>query len=214
MNYLRIDSIFASKRNGYCVVEFDNGVSHQFSLDIVARYKLRKGLELPQNVFDEISKEQRLIDAKNFALNYVSYKRRTKQQVVSRMRQKKFTEEEISQAIKFLDEFGYLDDKSFIVSYYNYALSQKKHSIKRIRQDLLRKGVDKDLIEEVQKEINIENIEYENALKIAEKKIEQLTKQNKSKIIERLAQHLFAKGFSWEIINSVCDFYRTRGVGH
>ncbi len=214
MNYVKISAILASKKKGYCTVELENGVSHQFSLDVVARYKLRKGLELAQNVFDEISKEQRIIEAKNFALNFVSYKKRTKHQVVSRMRQMNFTEEEISLAIKFLDEFGYLDDRSFIVSYYNYALKQRKYSINKIRQDLLKKGVDKDLIDEVQKEINTESIEYENALKIAEKKIEQLKKQNKSRILERLAQHLFVKGFSWEVINSVCDFYRTRGVEH
>lgn len=212
MNYVKIAAILASKRKGYCSVELDSGKTYVFNLDIVARHKLRKGLELPLQTFVELINEQRLYDAKNFALNFVSYKKRTKHQIISRMRQKKFTEEEISYAIQFLDEFGYIDDKSFALNYFNYALNQRKHSISKIRQDLLKKGVDKDLIEQAQKEMVAEDIEYENALKIAEKKVEQLKKQNKSRILQRLAQHLFAKGYSWEVINYVCEFMKSRDI--
>lgn len=205
MNYAIIHSIKCNKQGNACLITLENGESFLLSLDLVARYKLSKGEKVERTTIQEILKEQRIIDAKNLALNYVSFKPRTSAQIEQKLRQKGYTKDEIQRVVQFLTEFGYLDDRTFVRNYVKLALEQKKHSLARIRQSLYSKGVRKELIEEVFNEFSNDEIELENAYKIGLKKYQQLLKQNKSQPLHRLAQYLRLKGFEWDIINKVCE---------
>ena len=68
-----------------------------------------------------------------------------------------------------------------------------------IRSELYRKGISREIIEEV---INTEDTEVELALKSAEKKIKQI-KQSKSP--KQLISYLARRGFSWDTIKTVLD---------
>lgn len=205
MNYAIIHSIKCNKQGNACLITLENGESFLLSPDLVARYKLSKGEKVERTTIQEILKEQRIIDAKNLALNYVSFKPRTSAQIEQKLRQKGYTKDEIQRVVQFLTEFGYLDDRTFVRNYVKLALEQKKHSLARIRQSLYSKGVRKELIEEVFNEFTNDEIELENAYKIGLKKYQQLLKQNKSQPLHRLAQYLRLKGFEWDIINKVCE---------
>ncbi|MGB9771757.1 MAG: regulatory protein RecX [Candidatus Kapaibacteriota bacterium] len=205
MSFTKIQSIKKSKRQNYCIVEFDTDEQIELSLDLVAKHKLAKGRILDTERLGEILKEQRVFEAKNLALNFVSYRKRTKHEVVQKLKEKHFFVDEIQLATQFLEDFGYIDDREFAKNYTKYALDIKKYSLARIKQVLLRKGLEKGLIDEVLKEFTNEEDEYENALELALKKLKQLEKQEKDKPIQRVAQYLYNKGFDWEIVKKVCD---------
>lgn len=205
MNRVTIQSMTKSKKRNVCTVELDTGEQFNLVIDIVAKYKLAKGQTLDAKHFNEILQEQKLIDAKNIALNFVSYKQRTRKEVIQKLHQKHFSENDIQNAIKFLEDFGYIDDRSFAKNFAKLCIEQKKYSIPRIKQLLFQKGIDKDIIEEVLKDLSQGTEEFDNALSIGLKKLKQLERQGKDKAIQRVAQYLRTKGFSWEIIEKVCN---------
>lgn len=211
MNRVTIKSISKTNKPNIFTLELDTGEKLNFVIDLVAKYKLAKGKTIEQGILNEIIKEQRTIDAKNIALNFVSYRQRTKSEVVQKLSRKNFSEEEIHNAIQFLENFGYIDDLAFAKNYAKLYLEQKKYSIPRIRQILYQKGIDKDIIEEALNNFESDTREYENAFAIAVKKLKQIEKQRKDKPIHRVAQYLRTKGFTWEIIEKVCNNLKNNG---
>ncbi len=208
MSFVIINSIKKTPNKGICLVELQSGEKYLISVDLIAKYKLPKGVPFPNDIFGSVLKDQRIIDAKNFALRLVSLKVKSTAKVIQKLKQKGFTETEVQAAINFLVEFGYIDDRIFAKNYIKFALENKKHSVARIKQDLFRKGIDKEIVAEALKEFETDEFEIENGYKIAKKKLEQLLRQNKPNPIPRLCQYLFGKGFGWETINKVCERLR------
>ncbi len=126
MSSVVVKSISKKGRRDICSVEFDNGEKFDFAIDLVAKYKLSKGKKLDTNLLTDILKEQRIIEAKNIALNFVSYKQRTKFEVEQKLKQKHYTESEIQKAIEFLEDFGYLDDKKICERLFTICPQTKK----------------------------------------------------------------------------------------
>lgn len=205
MSSVVVKSITKKGRRDIFSVEFDNGEKFDLAIDLVAKYKLSKGKKLDTNLLTDILKEQRIIEAKTIALNFVSYKQRTKFEVEQKLKQKHYTESEIQKAIEFLEDFGYLDDKKFAKEYLQFALKQKKYSLLRIKNNLFQKGLSKDLIDEVLRDLQVDSQEFENAMNLALKKFQQLVRMNKDNPVQKVAQYLYSKGFSWEMINKVVE---------
>lgn len=191
-------------------MELNSGEIIQLSLDLVAKFKLTKAKSLSKEEFDIILEEQRIIDAKNVALNFISYKPRTKSQTIQRLEKEKFSHKIIEKVISFLEEFGYLDDFKYAKDYVNYAIFSKKQSIKKIQNDLFSKGIAKEIIEQVLKERVTYESEFENALILAKKRMKSLSQSNKKKNVHQyIGQFLFRKGFDWETISRVLEHLKS-----
>lgn len=206
----QIHSIKVSKDGKKCFLELNSGEIIQLSLDLVAKFKLTKAKSLSKEEFDIILEEQKIIDAKNVALNFISYKPRTKSQTIQRLEKEKFSHKIIEKVISFLEEFGYLDDFKYAKDYVNYAIFSKKQSIRKIQNDLFSKGIAKDIIEQVLKEAVTDESEFENALILAKKRMKSLSQSNKKKNAHQyIGQFLFRKGFDWETISRVLEHLKS-----
>lgn len=186
-----------------CSVELDSGERFNFSLELISKYKIKKGIKLTKQLLQKIIAEQKVITAKQTALNFVSYKPRTEYQVTIKLQREEFTHEEIATAVEFLKEFGYIDDFHYAQRYVLYAKTQKKSSKRKIETDLTKRGISKDIISNVLKETFSEDEELDNAMKIARKKYETLLAKNARQPEQKLINYLLGKGFSFEIIKKV-----------
>ncbi len=63
----------------------------------------------------------------------------------------------------------------------------------------------KDVIDEVLRDLQVDSQEFENAMNLALKKFQQLVRMNKDNPVQKVAQYLYSKGFSWEMINKVVE---------
>lgn len=206
----QIHSIKVSKDGKKCFLELNSGEIIHLSLDLVAKFKLTKAKSLSKEELDIILEEQKIIDAKNVALNFISYKPRTKSQTIQRLEKEKFSHKIIEKVISFLKEFGYLDDFKYAKDYVNYAIFSKKQSIRKIQNDLFSKGIAKEIIEQVLKEVVTYESEFENALILAKKRMKSLSQANKKKNVHQyIGQFLFRKGFDWETIGRVLEHLKS-----
>lgn len=198
-------NVISNNKSSICNVELDSGERFNFSLELAIKYKIKKGKKVTKQLLQKIISEQRIISAKQIALNFVSYKPRTEYQVTVKLRKEKFTNEEINAAVQFLQEFGYLNDFHYAQRYVLYAKAQKKLSKRKIEIDLAKRGISKDIISNVIGETISEDEELDNAMKAARKKYETLLVRNVQQSEQKLINYLLNKGFTFETIKKVVE---------
>ena len=93
-----------------------------------------------------------MINARDYCLKLITIKDRTEKELRDKLKEKNFEESAIEQEIEFLSSYGYINDKRYAEHFTSDAINIKKWGKSRIRTELLRKGIDRDIIDETIKE--------------------------------------------------------------
>lgn len=178
----------------------DNKYVFAISKIEVTFYNLKIGEEISQKKYDEILENVVFAKAKMVALRFLSYNDKTKREVIRKLKEKGFTKEVTKKTIIFLIGYGYLDDIKFSEKFVKNKLVSKGYGRMVIFRELKYKGVSEEIINEALK--GIETLEFETALKFAQKKARRL-----DLTIYRDKQKLYAylqrRGFTYDTIKSV-----------
>lgn len=135
------------------------------------------------------------IDIFDKALNYLSYRMRTEYEMRQYLKKKKYEEQFIDECILRLKEDNYINDSEFAEEYVEYG-SRSLKSRKQIIYELIKKGVDKNIIE--QKLLNYDE----------EKIISQLIDKkykNKSVDSNKFILYMQRKGFNYGVVKKLID---------
>ena len=125
---------------------------------------------------------------KTKVFKYITYKKRTEQEVRNKFKGQ-IEEEMLEEIIDYLKEANYLNDYDFIERQVNEYMNLKTLSIKEIKYKLMTKGLDRKLIEEyIDKNYDSLN-EYEK------KCIEKIKQKKKELTEEEIKQYLYRKGY-------------------
>ena len=138
-----------------------------------------------------------IIDDK--VMRYVLFKKRTAEEVRKKCLTLKYEESYIEEAIEYLKEAGYVNDEIYIEKYINDIKKLKHMSIAQIRMDLLRRGVDDNLIENVLSTEEINEYELESAVHLLNKKIKS------GDDLEKAKRFLLNKGYSYSNVSKAID---------
>ena len=140
----------------------------------------------------EFKKMKEFDEQKTKVFKYITYKKRTEQEVRNKFRGQ-IDEEMLEEIINYLKEAKYLDDYEFIEKQVREYMNLKTLSITEIRYKLSTKGLDRKLIEKYI-DTNYEKLkEYEQSCieKIKSKKSETMDEQ-------QIQQYLYRKGYKIE----------------
>jgi regulatory protein len=167
-------------------------------------YSLDEGVEIDSKTYNEIIQEVILNRAKKKALSILKFMDRTEQELKNKLSEAGYTENIIHEVLDYVCSYGYINDERFATAYITARKNNKSKII--LRMDLLRKGIKKEIID------NVIHKEYENdenedpeltAIKkaIAKKNIDpaNLTWEEKQKLLSSL----YRKGFEIDKINRV-----------
>ena len=146
-----------------------------------------KIIENSESSFD-IEKLKKMDEQKTKVFKYITYKKRTEQEVRNKFKGQ-IEEEMLEEIIDYLKEANYLNDYDFIERQVNEYMNLKTLSIKEIKYKLMTKGLDRKLIEEyIDKNYDSLN-EYEK------KCIEKIKQKKKELTEEEIKQYLYRKGY-------------------
>lgn len=136
--------------------------------------------------------------AKNKILKYISFKKRTENEVRLKFN-KVINQELLDDAIEELKENGYIDDNKYIVRAINEFMALKNLSIKEIKYKLMSKGINKNLIDNYISNNKDTLVDYElqSAKNIA------IKKSNLEK--EEIKNYLMKKGFALDSIDEAIN---------
>ena len=144
----------------------------------------------------------------NLALRFLSYRPRSEKEVKDKLKvqSSKFKVENptaiIEKVIQKLKEYKFIDDVEFAKKWIESRLRFKPRSLRLIKMELKQKGIDPEIINNLQLTINSD---LESAKKLVEKRIERLKGLDKQKVYEKLGRFLASKGFNWDTIKKAID---------
>jgi regulatory protein len=201
----KIKRIVAKKRSSNCYVHFDDFDVYEISTDLVLKYSLAKDVTIPDEAWEQIRQQQDIINAKQAAYNYAAYKPRTEFQVRKRLKERGYEDNLVWEAIEFIKKFDLLDDELFASSFAKDYLKRKPSGERKLKQELLQRGVGKDLAEKAAHAAYVGEDPYEKAKLAAEKKLRGISYKPADKQRNAIINKLKALGFEWDIIKRVVD---------
>ena len=192
-----ITKLSTQKRAGYYNVFVDD----QFLCGITESDLIRLGLRKGQNVDDaRIEQIQNISVASkhyNAALKFMSYRIRSTREVQDHFRRKKLEADEIDSIVEQLTKEKYLNDREFAERWVAMRQAERR-SMRAIQAELIKKGIDRRLIEEFAQADQDE--ELVQAIELVQKK-RRLGKE------DRLIQQFLARrGFSYATVSKALSY--------
>ncbi len=136
---------------------------------------------------------------KSYALKLLNYRPRSKKEMLDRLSQKGFNEDQINNTLKFLENAGLMNDELLSRELLRSAAERKLLGRKGIEMFLLKRGIERELISKTITGYSRE-MEKKAASKLVEKKLKILKHYSKNIVNRRLCGMLRRRGFSADII--------------
>lgn len=197
----KITGIEIQKRNKNRVnLYVDNEYLLSLQAELVYKYNLSKNQEIDEEKLLEIARADDYEKAKNKALNSLSKVEKSEKKIREKL-SADFDEEVIEDVIEFLKKHELVDDERFAEMIVSNDLNFKRVGKNRIKQNLYTKGIKREYIESAISDID-SDVELENAIYLAKKRLPRIKDKDINKVKNKLYQHLSYKGFSYDIIKS------------
>lgn len=172
--------------------------------DLIIKHGLRKGLPIPDVKLRELDDETEAHQVYQSALNYISYRMRSRKEVQIHLERKDYPKKHIFKVLDRLVEDNWIDDQAFAEAYVRSKKSLTSKGPSVIRQDLFKKGISEELIHQALTQYS-EDDEREQALQFAEKKQKAWQGRSVQEQKQKLLQTLMQKGYSSEVSRQVAD---------
>ena len=147
------------------------------------------------------------------ATDLLAYQEQSEKVLKRKLTARKYSENEIDDAIDKLKKYNYLNDEETCKRQFENFYSAGKLSVRQICAKLIQRGFDSDFVQKLIPEDTDEHekIVASNALikKFRNTDFNSLDTQEKFKLKTKMFQHLATKGFNSEIIRSSVDEFLT-----
>ena len=183
----------------------DNEYKFSMTLDAFLNFKIVKGMEITQELIDEIKKADSPKLAYLQILTTLKYGMKTEKEMIDKLKSKGFQEDAITEAINKAKEYNYINDDYYIECYIRSKAIPSKWGEQKIISNLYLKGIDINVIKEKLKEFISDDSNYQNAYELARKKIKTIKDNDKNKIRQKLNQYLLGRGYRYDIISRVIN---------
>jgi regulatory protein len=165
---------------------------------IVLKMKLRIGQELTPELQAQLQQEEALQKAVDRAMNYLSFRPRSRDEVRRYLRKKETPPELIDVALEKLDHLNLVDDRAFTSFWVESRARFRPKGAQALRHELRMKGVKREVVDEM---ISDEHDE-EQALQAGRQKAQVLMRQAGIDFMTfraRLGPFLQRRGFGYDV---------------
>lgn len=171
-------------------------------------YKIKVGSDLSLNTYDEITGTVLSKRVKLRAMNLLQKKDYTEKQLRDKLNEGLYSQELVDEAIDYVKSYKYLDDNRYARDYITYHMSMRSRN--RIIQDLVQKGIGKDILMPIMEEIyeeagseSGEDVELEQIQKLLTKKHYDKDMEYKDK--QKIMAFLMRRGYSMDKIKRAME---------
>ncbi|MEG0286201.1 MULTISPECIES: recombination regulator RecX [Vagococcus] len=197
----KIKSIRKLKNSYYSLIT-ESGTKIRVSEDTLVRHRLLKGEEISSEALREIEKEAELDIGYQMALSFLNFQLRSEKEIKDHLKKKEISQEGINYVIPKLRELNLLNDLVFAESYVRTVMKTQDKGPQQIKQGLFKKGISEENIEKALGLFVFDDQE-EAANRLAEKALRKYQSKSHKEQLQKVRQHLFAKGYSGDVINLV-----------
>ena len=195
-----IVSILPQKKNKTrYTITFKSGKIIGLSETNLFSYKIFVGKKISSNLLSKIENNEKLQSIKYKALNFISYRPRSKKEVNKSLLKKGFHQDDIDKVLEELVSKGYLDDESFAKTYARYLVKIKRLGRIAVKNRFFIHNINKEILNPILDKLYDK---YPPDLLIHEIiKKKKYPKHFDIKNDKKLINHLKRKGFSSTYFN-------------
>lgn len=193
----------SKQRYNVYLVEGDSD-AYGFSVDeaILVEFGLRKGLELDEATIEQLIKQDTIQKSYLLAINYLSYRMRSRKEMYDYLKQKEVEEEHITVIMERLTKEGLLNDQQFAEAFTLTRINTSSKGPLLVKRELMDKGVSTVIADEAIA-LYTYDTQFEKAMKWVNKKIGTSKKESYKKQLQQLQMTLIQKGFEQPVISDV-----------
>ena len=198
-----IDIQIQKRRKNRRSIFLDDGSVFGISEDVFFSIPVQIGDTITDRELDNIlvaDNQQKILD---FALNLLSYRMRSKVELMHRMKRKKFNEDGIYFVMEKLETKGYLDDKKFAQAFAREKVKRKLIGPMALRSEFSVHMLDPDILEYTLKKTYDEFPEHNLMDQLLKKRKVPMNKPLDIKEKKNAVNTLRNKGFSWDRIQEI-----------
>jgi len=191
----------------------DNKFAFGLSLDEVVSKGLAVRQELSDKQVDKLFFSSNLELLYQKTINFLSYRFRSEKEIKDYLNKNLSKQDKVVDQLKEkltekiitkLKKQKLIDDQKFALWWIEQRLSFKPKGKWALKAELIKKGIDKEIIEQSLSTISSQQSSVA-AQKIIDKKIRLYQKLPKQKLKQKLFAHLARRGFDYELIKKVID---------
>jgi regulatory protein len=205
---VRITKIEIQKRNPGRVNIFADG---EFLIGLSKETLLRAGLRVGDQISDsqanDLTAQETLLSAKNAALRLLAVRPRSEKEIIDRLREKEFSEQDVAAVVGDLRTAGLVNDTEFARTYIRNALAIRPVGELQLRRKLLLLGVSKAIIDEAVAstlaDVDMTDIARIAALAYQKRLRHSPGTEDPRKNRNKISAFLARRGYSWTTIAAV-----------
>lgn len=137
-----------------------------------------------------------------YALYLLKNRSRSRREIIVKLRDRDYSDEEISQTVKDLERIGFIDDQKYAQNYTHDKVRIYRRGRYRIALELIQKGIPRELIDEALSKIEAD-AELEAAKSLLKSKERSWANLTERKRFERSVSLLQRRGFPGAVIKEV-----------
>ena len=186
-----------------CNLYLDGEYVCGMSMLVVVQNQLLPGKEITQEKLLDMVFESEKENAFNYAVDYICKYVPSQKQMTHKLYDKDYSKRVVDYVIEKCKSYGYIDDEKYAQSY--VFQNRKLKGKLKLKQELMLKGIDKKIIDDVLADYD----EEDGCLILARKKA--LNKDlDDPKVYAQLVRFLQYRGYDWEQIKKSIDKVREK----
>lgn len=195
------------KTPGRVSVFIDDRFAFGVNRDVVLEFGLKKGLELSAEEQRRILERESELRARSTALNFISYRSRTEEEIRRRLARSDYRDEVIDDVVETLKTSGLIDDQAFAVNFAEGRFKTGGYGPRRVHYDLRRKGVGRAAADRAVEEVFSEDDDViSTARDLGSRRWEQLAREeDERKRRKKVYDYLVRRGFPHSMVRNVID---------
>ncbi len=194
------------KKRSKVTVYFDNEESLVIPYELFLKNTLFVDDVLTEEEINKLNDKVEIYKIKQSSFVYLSGRNHSKYELKLKLLKKSYNKHLINFVLSDLQRLNYLDDREFAKQYINAKLKKKK-GIRLIKLELSKKGVRREIIEEVSAKFLDDPRMKEAAKFLSEKKLKVLQRKDQTnlQIKQKLFSFLSNKGFTTELVKEAIN---------
>ncbi len=191
----------ANRRSVY----LDGAFAFGCNLNVVAKFRLREGMQLTAEQIAEIQRGEVRQECFDAAMRSLESRLHGRSELKKKLMRKEWGEPVIDGVLDDLQRLGYIDDERFAKTMATSAAHYKHHGRRRAFMELLRRGVKGDVANRALDDVYDQSDSTAVARELAQKQAARLKKLEPMVARRRLVGMLQRRGFDYDAIKPVVD---------
>ena len=141
-------------------MRLDGGGRFYINKQIVEDFSLSDGLSVSSAALEQIKGADVLRKAKKRGLYLLGERNMCRGELLSKL-SRTYGRDIAEEAVEYIDELGYINDEEYAPGLAEYLVRRKRWGLRRARQEMLRRGLDRELVDNVLADFSEEELDEE-----------------------------------------------------